>query len=494
MHSLWTSLRGDFCIHSAGTNDINLLKQACTQLVPLMPQKMTRAFICPHHFFQQHEQSINELVHNFHFSKIYTYPAETALDIPRSSMSPEALFFAADPQLNYNAICSFMEASPPPNHLTVNLDAIGANIDAVRAQIGDSTRLLIMVKAHGYGTEEAIISRFLTQKNVDILGVAHVEEALQLRYAGITQSLFIINASELEMEKAILADAEVGLYTEEQIHAAEKAAKTYKKPLLVHLHVDTGMKRFGAHQDNVLILAKLIQKQPHLQLSGIFSHFPASDEPTHDVFSKNQIDHFLKTISTLKEHNINPQYIHIANSAAIFRFTIPECNMVRLGIGLYGYNSSSNTACPELIPSLTLETRISGILHGKKGETVSYGRHYTIPHNTAKIAVIPLGYYDGLHRHHSGKHTVKIRSMEAPIIGAICMDYMMVDITHIPNVQVGDKALLFGIDSDGTHLSPLQFADKGGVILHELLTCLGPRIRRIFTIKSALKKPLQINF
>ena len=493
---IWNSLKGHFCILSSSVHNPIELKQTLDAITSLTPKNQEKTLFCPTRFFQSHVSFLR----TSRFSKIVLYPKEApsfepelpivyfdsleeALLDQRAEEVPKTLLFLADDSTAYQQVASYMEGSTPPNHLIVDLNAISHNIDVVRSKLVENTRLLVMVKAHGYGTEEAIISRFLAKKGVDILGVAHVEEALALRLAGIEQDLFVINVSECEMEKALLANAEVGLYTEEQIQSARKTAERHQKQIKVHLHIDTGMKRFGTHPKKALSLAQQIQERPHLHLSGIFSHFPAADDPNHDHFTNCQIQSFFNIVRMLKLKDITPAHIHISNSTGIFRFPLPESTMVRLGIALYGYAPSSDISFHELIPSLTLETQVSGMVEGEKGETVSYGRRHTLSHDHAKLAVLPLGYYDGLHRQHSNRQTVRIHSHDVPLVGSICMDYMMADVTHVEGVATGDRVILFGKDKDGQDVSPLLFAERGGTILHELLTCLGPRIRRLFVLR-----------
>ena len=496
-NALWTSLRGDFCIYSPHVQSASTIEKELTKLDPLIPKELERIAILPLSFFEQSKESI-EIIFKAHlFATIFLIGKDHPINseqlklIPLTSLNdlvshidtkslPKVLFFMGDSTTTYESIASSLEGAPPPNHLKIDLTAIGKNIDTVKSCIGKKTSLLVMVKAHGYGTEEAILCRFLKTKGIDIVGVAHVEEALQLRYENIDQALFIINVAEHEMEKALLASSDVGLYTKEQIQALEQAAKKKGVRVPVHLHIDTGMKRFGAPAQEALGLAQLIQKQPHLHLKGLFTHFPSSDEAEADAHTLQQIKEFTNVVATLASHNIYPEYIHMANSAAIFRFKESIGTMVRLGISLYGYSPSPSMHFANLFPSLTLETTISGILTGKKGETISYGRKYTIPFDEMKVAMLPLGYYDGLHRQHSNKQQVLINGHIAPVVGTICMDYMMVDVTHIPDVKSGDKAIVFGATPTQKNLCPHQFAERGGTILHELLTCLGPRIRRLF--------------
>jgi alanine racemase/UDP-N-acetylmuramoyl-tripeptide--D-alanyl-D-alanine ligase len=162
--------------------------------------------------------------------------------------------------------------------------------------------------------------------------------------------------------------------------------------------------------------------------------------------------------------------------------------MVRIGLATYGFHASPASAnLLELRPALSLITRIAGFNKAFAGETVSYGRTHTINQASARLAVLPIGYYDGIHRNYSGKGSVIIRGKKAPMVGRICMDYMMVDVSDIPEAAVGDYALLFGEDERGCYLSPEILASAGGSIVHELMTCLGPRVQRLFIYDESLR-------
>lgn len=504
---LWHSLQGDFCVLIPYPCLTSSFHDTLHTLLPLVPPNNKKIAFCPALLNNTSLSESLSCLLKAGFEKVYLYPQESAkqqiqllnendeaksICIPCQSIqeilqkrdlsAQETLFFCFDRNMTYTFLSALMEGSPPPNHLTIDLSAIQENVAILRQRLPENAQLLAMIKANGYGTHELLMARFLKQQGVNFVGVAHAEEALLLRRSGIHQHIFIINASEHEMAKAALAKAEVGLYTKRQIIAASKAAEERGERMAVHLHIDTGMKRFGAHPSQALSLASLIGSLPTLFLAGLFTHFPAADNPNHDSFSHQQIERFSSAVSILNQHGFHPPHIHIANSAALFRFPLASCTMVRAGISLYGYSPSSMLVFPELRPALTLHSTIAGLVRAEKGDTVSYGRHFVVPHTKATLAVIPLGYFDGIHRIHHGKQTVRIRGKEAPLIGSICMDYMMADLTSHSSAKTGDHVLIFGKDGEGTCISPLSFAEGGGTILHEFLTCLGPRIRRLFLL------------
>jgi alanine racemase/UDP-N-acetylmuramoyl-tripeptide--D-alanyl-D-alanine ligase len=267
----------------------------------------------------------------------------------------------------------------------------------------------------------------------------------------------------------------------ENILALAQAAKQNKKGVKVHLHVDTGMNRLGCRIEEALALAKEIENTPYLKLEGVFTHFAASENPEEDFFTKGQINRFNEMLDELSKNGISPPYTHAANSAGAARFSLPMCNMVRIGLSLYGLSpSKAAKEALELRPALTLTSRIVGINKCKSGDSVSYGRNYRIEKENARIAVIPIGYFDGIHRSYSGKGFLMIRGKKAPIVGNICMDFMMADITHIPEAAINEPVLIFGEDEFGNSYPAEEIALLGNTIVYELIACLGPRIQRVF--------------
>ncbi len=351
----------------------------------------------------------------------------------------------------------------------IDLSAIEHNLNLIRMRLQPHVQLMAVVKAVGYGTDARLISTFLESCGVRWLGVSLVEEGASLRRQGVSQNIFCLNVAPYEVRKAVKTDLEVGVDSIAIIDALEAEATKQNKQIRVHLHIDTGMGRFGCRPEMAKDLAYQIRQCPHLLLNGIFSHYPSAEDPSQDLFTENQdrlLEDALKSIGEVP-------YTHVSNSAGILRHGT-AFNMVRIGLAMYGFY-------PGLKPALTLTSRIAGITQNRAGDTVSYGRTYQLSHD-AKIAVIPIGYADGLQRRFE-QATLLIRGQPAPIVGRICMDYCMVDVTHIPHVQPGDPILVFGTNEFGHHVSAESLAKAGHCSVHELISCLGPRIKRIFTLE-----------
>jgi len=374
------------------------------------------------------------------------------------------------------------------NQCLINLAAIQNNINMIRQLLDPGTRLMIMVKAFAYGTDDERLAKYLDSIGIDILGVSYVDEGITLKSEGVTQSIFTVNAAIYEVAKVVNWDLEVGVSSKEFVIALAQEADNQKKKIKVHLHIDTGMGRFGCRPEEALEIAHLICESPHLILEGLMTHFACAEDPEEDDFTRQQIQTFDKVIAELKNHGMQANQVHAANSSAALRFKLPQYNMVRVGLAIFGlYLSKTVKEILDLRLALTLTSRIVGINNCKKGETISYGKSYKVNGEQQRIAVLPIGYFDGLHRKYSGKSHVLIRGKQAPMVGKICMDYMMVDITHIQEACIGDKVLIFGQDEYGHYLSPEELAIKGDSIIHELITCLGPRIQRIFVDEESFQ-------
>lgn len=372
------------------------------------------------------------------------------------------------------------------NQCLINLAAIQTNIESLRHKLPKGTRIMVIVKALAYGTDEVRMAKFLATCGVDILGVSYVDEAVALKRAGVKQAIFVINAAIYESAKVVKWELEVGVSDRQLIETLAQEAARQNKRIKVHLHIDTGMSRFGCRPEEAMDLALRIQKLPSLQLEGIMTHFACADNPEDDAFTLAQAACFEKAICEIEAVGIKSPWKHAANSSGAVRFHFPQFNMVRIGLATYGlYSSEATKQALELRLGLSLISRIVGINICKAGETISYGRSYVVEKDRQRIAVLPIGYFDGLHRNYSGKAHVIIRGQKAPMVGKICMDFMMVDVTDIPNATVGDTVLIFGEDEFGHYLSPEDLASSGNSIVYELVTCLGPRIQRLFVHEEA---------
>lgn len=429
--------------------------------------------------------SLIESVKSAQISRQPTY--ESAFEQLKTMIkSGDTILVKGERKQSLDMLTSAFNDSICTNQCLINLAAIRSNLNTIRKNIPPKTKIMVMVKAEAYGTNNLRLTSFLKSCGIQMFGVSYVDEAVALRSSGITESIFTLNAAPYEATKVVKWDLEVGISDKSVIAAIEAEAKKYNKKIKVHLHVDTGMSRLGCRPEEALSLAQMINQSAFLQLEGILTHLACADNPAEDVFTHQQIRTFDAAIKQIEDCGIAIPWKHACNSSAIIRFNFSQYNMVRTGLAIFGLYSSEDTKNTlDLRLAVSLTSRIVGINHCIAGETISYGRNYTVKRENQNIAVVPIGYYDGLHRNYSGKGYAIIRGQKAPMVGTICMDYMMLDVTDIPQATIGDTVLIFGEDEYGNYLPPEELATSGNSIIYELMTCLGPRIQRIFIYEEA---------
>ncbi len=368
----------------------------------------------------------------------------------------------------------------PKTHKTtfeINLKAFKENLAFYRNKLKPETKLIVMVKAFAYGLGLSKIAEVLADEGIEYLAVAYTDEAVMLREAGYEGKLMVFNPEPDCFDNIIRYKLEPELYSlpiiEEFLNTIKKnAAYQLLEPFPVHLKIDTGMNRLGLKPDEIEVAANLIANNNRLKVHSAFSHLAAADEGEHDAFTLQQFNDFLKHANLLETHLGYSLDKHISNSAAIERFPNFQLDAVRLGIGLYGYSPQVEIQ-KQLKTVCTLKSRIAQIKEVLPGETVGYGRKGIVESQT-KIALVFLGYADGLPRSLSNKGKLYLNGKMAKIIGNVCMDITMLDVTHI-NCKVGDYVEVFG-----ENLSLGRFADMVGTIPYEVLTDISSRVRRIY--------------
>lgn len=363
----------------------------------------------------------------------------------------------------------------------ISLENIKHNFLEMRSKLPEGCRFLGVVKANSYGHGAVKVAKMLEAEGCDYLAVACLDEARQLRDAGVTLPILILGPSPadcaVELSKLNITQAVGDFDTAlEMSRLLEEAGETLK----IHIKLETGMGRTGFDTRSEPEMDKLCEvlKMPRLDAEGVFTHFAVSDE-FGDGYTDEQLGRFLSAIEYVEKHsgwkfNIH----HCTNSGAMINYKKTYMDMVRPGIALYGCYPAAERGEIELRPAMELKSRVAAITSHKVGDTVSYGRTFTAKKDM-RIAVLPIGYADGLHRVLSGKIEVLINGKRVKQIGRICMDMCMVDVTDIPGVGVGDVATIFG--HDGDDFIPVEdLAEKAGTISYELLCAVSPRVPRIY--------------
>lgn len=373
----------------------------------------------------------------------------------------------------------------------INLDAIENNIKNIRKYVKKDTKILGVVKADAYGHGYLEIASTLLKNGADALGVACIDEAMQIRRCGILCPILVLGYTESKYAPRLVDnDITPCCYSYELASAMSKAAMKLGKRAKIHLKIDTGMGRIGLrynedekiNKETIDLILK-IAVLPCIDIEGIFTHFAVADEKD-DEYTFLQFDRFNRICNRLKENGLEIPIKHCCNSAALIRFPQMHMDMVRPGIILYGQKPSNIVDCGKLClkSAMTFKTRISNINEIEKDESVSYGRKFKATSKT-RIATIPVGYADGYSRVLSNNIQVIAGGKLCNIVGNICMDQCMIDVTSVNNINVDDEVVLFGEDNN-LNLPVECLAEKIGTINYEILCLIGKRIPRIYMRKG----------
>ena len=366
------------------------------------------------------------------------------------------------------------------------------NIVEIKKCLSPQTKLCIAVKADSYGHNAILTSKLAEEAGVEFLAVATVDEGIELRNAGIKCNILLLSICiPEEYESLFKYDITPLIFDLENIKNLSDAADKYftnNAKFKVQLAVDTGMGRIGCYPDEAGEQAQVINNSNHLILSGMCTHFAVSDslDKENIEFTNKQYENFEKAIENVKNKGIDPGICSCSNSAAIMNNKNMHINMVRAGIITYGYYPDDITKeylksvnkDIELKPVLSLETKVVAIRHFKKGQSISYGRTYVCENDT-DIAILPIGYADGLLRRFSPGLCVTINGKNYPVRGRICMDQCMVELGKNHNVKLWDKVLIFGPKESGALNTADDLAKIGKTISYEVLTSISKRIERV---------------
>lgn len=362
----------------------------------------------------------------------------------------------------------------------IDLAALEHNYRALRALAPQGCRFLGLCKADAYGHGALPVAKKLQELGADMLAVACVDEAAQLRRGGITLPILCLGKTPLELTPMLLeynvTQAVEDLETGEALSQAAQAAG---KKLTIHVKLDTGMSRLGFfwRQDTAQETADRIAKLcrlPGLEAEGMFTHF--ADADGDETYTMDQFTRFLDAKAALEQRGITFKICHCAASAAVLNYPCTHMDMIRPGVALYGYYPAPGMEGldgPGLEPVMTVKSRIAAVRALPKGTCVSYGCTATLERDS-RLAVVPIGYGDGYPRGLSNRMTMKIRGQECPVVGRICMDMCMVDVTHVPDAAAGDEAVVY----DGPLME--RAAQLTDTIVYELMCHIAPRIPRVY--------------
>jgi alanine racemase len=371
-----------------------------------------------------------------------------------------------------------------PTFAEINLTALQHNFRVIRSSLPCTTEILAVVKADAYGHGFEEISRELENLGVNAFGVAFLGEGVQLRKNGIDKPILLLGGVYPGQERRCIGlNISTTIFSLEQARALDQAASSLfrKAKAQVHLKIDTGMGRLGIPHREVPAFLQELRKLPNINLEGIISHFASADELDEQGqhFTRLQVERFEWVMAETRKAGFEPRYIHIANSAGTLLRDIDGCNLVRPGITLYGALPSPDfQGRLDLQPVMRLKSRIAMLKWVNPGTTISYARRFTASDKTL-IASVPVGYADGYPRALTNKGEVLVRGQRARVTGTVCMDWIMLDVTGIAGVAVGDEVLLMGADASGNCIHAEELATWVGTIPYEIF-CGIKRVPRIY--------------
>ena len=364
---------------------------------------------------------------------------------------------------------------PRAKETTLELDlvALEHNYNYLRTKLHPSTMFLAVVKAFAYGSDSVIIAKKLEKLGIDYLAVAYAREGMVLREAGIKTPILVLHAQPSNYFMIIKYCLEPSIYSPRVLREFLKITKAEKqKAYPVHLKFNTGLNRLGFWENDIDYISDVLANREELKIKSIFSHLAASEDKSEETFSNHQINSFIKIARELNSKLRISPFMHILNTSGILNYPEAQFQMVRSGIGLYGYGNEARYDA-ELLPVATLKTVISQIHTIEPNESVGYNRAFKAEGHK-KTATLPLGHADGIGRQYgNGKASVLVNGAKAPIIGNVCMDMIMIDISDI-ECNEGDEVIVFGKGH-----SAETFATGANTISYEVLTGISQRVKRV---------------
>lgn len=361
----------------------------------------------------------------------------------------------------------------------IDLKVLEENYRVIRGRVPSDVQMLCVVKADGYGHGAVPVARRLESAGANYFGVATIDEGIELRNNGISQPILVMGGVMPWDETAGFWECQLTpvLADFDSLHRLAQDAKQREVPINAHVKVDTGMGRLGFSLDEMEGLAKALKSAEYIRVEGAMSHFSCSEQ--RDAYGMTQISRFREAVSFLKGHTILPPLQHMANSGAVCQYPEAYFSMVRLGIMLYGsYSDSSLADKIPVRPVMKLASRVAYVKLFPAQSALSYGRTFITERKT-KVAYIAAGYADGIPRLLSNKGAVLLHGQRCPIIGRVCMDWLLADVTDLPDVEPGEEAVLMGVAGNDS-ITADEIAGHAGTIPYEILCSISRRTSRVY--------------
>ena len=409
-------------------------------------------------------------------SAFYRTTDELLRNLRRDDVAGRVVLIKGSRDSHFERVSHALERKSHTTVLEVDLDAMIHNLNYFRARLRPGVRLVAMVKAASYGAGDFEVAQMLQHQGVNYLAVAFADEGVLLRERGIRMPIVVLNADEGSFDLMVAHRLEPEIYNFRSLAFFSKAVERVgEESYPIHIKLDTGMHRLGFMEGELDMLTETLGETPSVKVATIFSHLNCSDMPQEDRYTREQIARFDRMSGRLAAALPYPVLRHTANSAAIERFPEAQFDMCRLGLGLYGFGFEHND---ELKPVSTLKSRIVQLKHLSAGEAVGYGRAGKLTRDSV-TATVPMGYADGLDRHLGcGRWSMLVAGRPAPIVGRVCMDSCMIDVTDIPGVEEGDEVVIFSAVPGNT---PEDMARVLDTIPYEVMTSVSGRVKRIYS-------------
>jgi Alr-MurF fusion protein len=408
-------------------------------------------------------------------AEFYVSTEEFLKQAPLENFESELILVKGARTFQFEKIVQRLQRKIHGTVMEIDLNKMVHNLNFFKSRLKPGVKLMAMVKAFAYGSGSEEVANLLQYHKVDYLGVAYADEGVELRKSNISLPIMVMNPAEENFQSLLAHCLEPVMYNLKMLRAFSQFIDG--KPATIHIEVDTGMHRLGFDEGDLPEIISILKSNPTISIASVFSHLAGADEAGHDQFSKEQFDRYQQFYKTLTNELQAKPLRHILNSPGILRFPDFQMDMVRLGIGLYGVNPTGENV-DQLQPVATLKTIISQIKKIRKGETIGYGRKGKAE-SEMSLATLAIGYADGFSRSFSkGKGVVSIKGKKAPVVGNVCMDMTMVDVTGI-DVHEGDEVIIFG-----NELPIHEVAASINTISYEILTNTSERVKRVFFAES----------
>ncbi len=411
-------------------------------------------------------------------SPIYTSSATVSLflsSIHISAFENAAILIKGAHHVKLGSISEFFQFRTHTASLEVNVKAIGNNLHYFKSKLDSSTKIMATIKAGAYGSGSYEIAHYLESKGVDYLAVAYLDEAIELKEKGIFTPIIVFNYyHSLNWETLVDNDIEIVVFSFEQLTALQSQSEGKDQKISVHIEFDTGMRRLGFQYSDVPLLIEKLSKIPQLVVKGVFSHLAASEDPKKESFTRGQAQAFQRIKAAFLEAGFIEVLFHLLNSNGIQSFPEYQHDMVRLGIGLYGVGISTKS---DIEQAHTLRANIIQIKKVQKGDAIGYGSDVIMAAD-GQIGIVNIGYADGVPRNAGRAWHVIVNGRKAPIVGKVCMDLLMIDLSDLDSVFVGDDVFIFSPENDLDSL-----AEMTQTIPYVILSNISTRIRRVYLEK-----------